>query len=64
MARPKGSKTNPNRKRLPFKQSEIERAIRGARAQGLNVGRIEIEPRSGKISIVAAPSGTDEDVER
>jgi hypothetical protein len=54
MARPRGKKNDPLRRQLPFKQSEIERAIRGARAQGFNVSRIEIEPRTGKISIVAA----------
>ncbi len=61
MARPKGSKSNPLRRQLPFKQSEVERAIRGARAQGLSVCRIDIEPRSGKISIVAQPSGMTND---
>jgi hypothetical protein len=62
MARPKGSKTNPLRRQLPFKQSEIERAIRGARSQGFNVSRIEIEPRTGKIAIVAAEPDKDADV--
>jgi hypothetical protein len=57
MPRPKGKKNNPNHPRLPFKQSEIERAIRAVKAMGLRVGKIEVEPLSGKITITpGAPS--------
>ena len=63
MARPKGSKSNPLRRQLPFKQSEVERAIRGAQARGIAVGRIEVETRGGtKIAIIpAGPTVADSD---
>ena len=55
MARPKGKKNDPFRRQLPFKQSEVERAIRGARAQNFDVSRIEIKtPNGGTITLVAA----------
>ena len=55
MARPKGAKSNPDRRHLPFKQSEVERALRAAEARGISVGRIEVETRGGtKISIIPA----------
>jgi hypothetical protein len=56
MARPKGVRNNPFRQRLPFRQSEIERALRAARRQGVTVTRIDIEPRTGKISIGIEPA--------
>jgi hypothetical protein len=43
--------------KLKLKQSEIERAVRAAKAQGLNVSRIDVEASTGKFSIVAAPEG-------
>jgi hypothetical protein len=51
MPRPLGKKNNPNHPRLPFKQSEIERAIRAVKAMGLQVGKIEVEPVTGRITI-------------
>jgi hypothetical protein len=54
--RPKGSKSNPNRKPLPFKQNWIERAIRGVEAGGLSVHSVEIDPQTGKITIGTALS--------
>jgi hypothetical protein len=36
---------------LPFTQRDIERCIRAADARGLPVGRIEVDPRSGHITI-------------
>ena len=63
MARPKGKSNKGSHWKLPFRQSEIERAVRAAKAQGFSIGRIDIEPRTGKISIVAAPEGaTGEDM--
>jgi hypothetical protein len=59
LGRPRGSKNNPNRKILPFRQSEVERAIRGVQARGLTVARIDIEPRLGKISVVPGPPLAD-----
>jgi uncharacterized protein GlcG (DUF336 family) len=37
---------------LKFKQSDVTRAVKAARAAGLNVGRIEIDP-SGRIVLVS-----------
>ena len=51
MARPKGRKNDPSRPALRFKQSEIERAIRAAQTMQLPIGRIEIDPATGRISI-------------
>jgi hypothetical protein len=39
-------------KRLPFKQSEVERSIRAVQNQGIKIERIEICPTNGTISIV------------
>jgi hypothetical protein len=36
-----------------FTQSDVARAVRGARAAGVDVGRVEINP-DGTIAIVAA----------
>jgi hypothetical protein len=57
MARPKGSKNNPDRKRLPFRQSEIERGIRAVEAMGLSVHSVELDPQTGKIRIGTSPIG-------
>jgi hypothetical protein len=55
--RPPGGKTDPNRVQLPFKTAEVTRAIRGVLNMGLTVSRIDIEPRTGLISITpAAPT--------
>jgi len=39
-------------KRLPFKQSEVERSIRAVQNQGIGIAKIEICPTTGTISIV------------
>ena len=49
--RPKGAKSNPNRLRIPFKQSEIVRAIKSVKSMGLPIERIEIHPTTGTITI-------------
>jgi hypothetical protein len=60
MSRPKGVKNNPHRKRLPFKQSEIERGIRAVEAMGLQVHSVELDPQTGKIHIGTAPTAAVE----
>jgi hypothetical protein len=45
---------------LRFKQSEVERAIRGMQAMGLQIGRVEVDPVSGKFAIAVAGAPTDE----
>lgn len=37
----------------PFRQSDVTRALRGAKAAGVEVGRVEIEP-GGKIVVYTA----------
>lgn len=47
--------TTPRRKpKTPvrFRQREIERAVRSAQHIGLTVQRIDLDPASGKISLV------------
>lgn len=54
------------RDRSAFRQVDVTRAIKAARAAGVEVLRVEIEPLSGKIVIVSgsapgeAPSPFDE----
>lgn len=55
--RPRGSKTNPNRKKMPFKQSEVERAIKGVQARNLPIAAVRVDPHTGKIDIaIGQPS--------
>jgi hypothetical protein len=54
--RPKGAKSNPDRHRLPFKQSEIERGLRAVEAMGLQVHSVELDPHTGKIFIGTKPT--------
>lgn len=43
-----------------FKQVDVTRAVKGAVAAGLVVGRIEIDQRTGKIVIFSAVAGPDD----
>jgi hypothetical protein len=43
-----------SRKACAFKQRDIARAVRGATAAGMKVGRVDIEPTTGRISIISA----------
>jgi hypothetical protein len=57
MARPKGSKTNPNRKPMAFKQRELERAVKAIQRRKLPITAAEIDPHTGRIKIsIGAPS--------
>lgn len=40
---------------LAFKQTDVVRAVKAARAAGLEIGRIEIE-RNGRIVIIPGPA--------
>jgi hypothetical protein len=44
-----------NRRTSLFKQRDIARAVRGAKAAGINIGRVDVDPITEKISIV--PTG-------
>jgi hypothetical protein len=43
--------------RATFRQADLQRALRAAKSSGVEVARIEIEPASGKIIIVAKGTG-------
>lgn len=50
------TKRKPTTPELPFKTAEVTRAIRGVMNMGLSVERIEIQPRTGRISITPGPA--------
>jgi hypothetical protein len=53
------------RKACVFKQRDVARAVRGAEAAGVKIGRVDIDPATGKISIVpAAEPKNDTDLDR
>jgi hypothetical protein len=43
-----------SRRPCAFRQRDIVRAVRGAEAAGVDIGRVDIDPLTGKISIVPA----------
>jgi hypothetical protein len=36
-----------------FRQSDLKRALRGAKSAGIDIERVEIDPLNGKIVIIA-----------
>ena len=42
------------RRACGFRQRDVTRAMRGAEATGVVIGRVDIDPLTGKISIVPA----------
>lgn len=51
-------------RRSGFKQRDIARAVRGAEAAGIKIVRLDIEPNTGRISIVCAgPSVSDNELD-
>ena len=59
----KVSKPKPQqrRKKLVFRQSDVMRAIRAARAENLPIGTVEVDPHTGRISITpGAPVASTE----
>jgi hypothetical protein len=48
--------TTRQRGALTFKQRDVQRAIRGVKAMGLAVGKVEVDIKTGKISIATAPT--------
>lgn len=53
------ARTPFTRARTPFRQVDISRAVKGANAAGLIIGRVEIDP-DGKIVIVSGDAATKE----
>jgi hypothetical protein len=50
------TKRKPTTPEMPFKTAEVTRAIRGVMNHGLSIERIEIQPRSGLITVVPGPA--------
>ena len=48
---------HPRRSPARFKEREIARALRGARRAGGIVDRVEVDPGSGKITVILARPG-------
>jgi hypothetical protein len=46
------------RRPTAFRQADVTRAVRAAKAAGIEVARVEIDPVSGKIVIVAGSPDT------
>ena len=46
----------------PFRQSAITRVLRGAKAAGMEVGRFEVDPETGKIVVFASDESKNEKV--
>jgi hypothetical protein len=46
---------------IPFKQADVSRAIKGAIVGGMNIGRVEIDPSSGKIVILPPDAKAQEE---
>ncbi len=44
-----------------FKQSDVARAIKGAKAGGMKTGRVEIDPVTGKIIIYTESPAANDD---
>jgi hypothetical protein len=49
-----------SRRPCTFKQRDIARAVRGAEAAGVKIARVDIEPNTGRISIVPAGTSTED----
>jgi len=43
-----------SRRACAFTQRDVARALRGAEAAGIKIARLDIEPNTGRISIVLA----------
>ena len=40
-------------RKFPFRQADVLRAVKGVKAGGVEVGRVEVDTETGKIVIVA-----------
>jgi len=47
----------PSRSENRFRQREVSRALRAAHEAGEAIDRVEIDPHTGKISVILAKSG-------
>ena len=45
---------------LNFRQADVQRAIKAATSAGLTIARVEIDPKTAKISVVVGEPQTEE----
>jgi hypothetical protein len=45
-----------------FRETDVRRAIKAARASGIDIARLEIEPVTGKITIMTSSSSGAEKI--
>jgi hypothetical protein len=57
--------TKPARCRAPsnFRQQDVARAIRAAKGSGLDIARVEVDPKTSKIVLVVKGDDTDTKIE-
>ena len=53
------------RQRAPsnFRQQDVARAIKAARGSGLDIARVEVDPKTSKIVLVVKDDDTDTKIE-
>jgi hypothetical protein len=44
---------------LNFRQADVQRAIRAAKATGLPVARVEVDPKTAKITVIVGEPETE-----
>ena len=44
---------------MNFRQSDVQRAIRAAKATGLPVARVEVDPKTAKITVIVGEPETE-----
>jgi len=54
---PKSAPPRKPRAQLRFKRADLVRAIRSAKDAGLPIDRVEVDPNSGKISVLVSQPG-------
>jgi hypothetical protein len=45
---------------LNFRQADVQRAIKAATAEGLKVARVEVDPKTAKISVIIGEPEAEE----